>query len=259
MYRKSYDLALASFLAITTMLVATAELNNTALRAILAIALVIILPGYTLMAAMFPVRALDTPERLLLTIGLSIAVAVAAGFVLNLTPWGLRAAGWAAVLSVITVVASGIAFVRRDHLSIVNVNNCSLRLSIRDGLLFGFAAVIVFVAMQGARVEALRSQSSNITQLWLLPVQQSDRAAVQIGVKSIESIPARYKLRLVVGGRVLYEWTSIALQPNEQWEQTIALPPDQGAAGRVEAILYRLDAPDVVYRRGVLWLGQISK
>jgi len=238
--------------------VATAGLNNTVLRAILAIALVLILPGYSLMAAMFPTRALDTPERLLVTIGLSIAIAVAAGFVLNLTPWGLGATSWAAVLSVITIAASGIGFIRRRQPA-AGADAPWFRLSVREGLLFGLAAAVVIVAGQGAREEAVRSESTSFTQLWLLPAEQADQAAVQIGIKSIESITTRYRLRLEVSGRVLQEWRSIALQPNQQWEETIVLPADQRAAGKVEASLYRLDAPDVVYRHGVLWLGSASK
>jgi hypothetical protein len=132
-------------------------------------------------------------------------------------------------------------------------------LNVREGLLFGLAAAVVIMAVQGARVEALRSESTSFTQLWLLPAQQADPAAVQIGIKSIETVTTRYRLRLEVGGRVLHEWRSIALQPNEQWEETIALPADQRASEKVEALLYRLDAPDVVYRRGVLWPGQATE
>jgi hypothetical protein len=258
-YRKSYDLAVAAALALVGVLVVLFGLNTIALRIIIAVSLVFILPGYALVAAMFPERTLDIPERILLTLGLSIAVAGLGGFMLNWTPWGLRETGLVAVLSVTTIGASCVAFVRRRHQPAGESSKRSVHMMLREGLLFGLACLIGIIAIRGAQIEALRQEQVGFTQLWVLPVKQAEQTAIQLGFKSMESTTIQYKLQLEIDGRVIREWAAIALRPSEQWERTMVLPGTQRAEAKVEAVLYRLDAPENAYRRGVVWLGQASQ
>lgn len=52
---------------------------------------ILFLPGYTLIEALFPKRGdLDGIERLVLSIGLSLAITSLTGLILNYTPWGIR-------------------------------------------------------------------------------------------------------------------------------------------------------------------------
>ncbi|MCX9084527.1 MAG: DUF1616 domain-containing protein [Candidatus Methanoperedens sp.] len=65
--------------------------NQIFLRIIFALPLLLFLPGYMLIAAMFPKRGeLSAIERFTLSIGLSIAITVFDGFGLNYTRWGFR-------------------------------------------------------------------------------------------------------------------------------------------------------------------------
>jgi len=92
--------------------------------------LVVFLPGYAMIAALFPrtARANDgasgarpTPldrrirptERLGLSLGLSLAVVPLVGLLVNLTPWGLARGPILAALSLLVLVATGVAAVRR--------------------------------------------------------------------------------------------------------------------------------------------------
>src|SRR5437867_4006260 len=69
---------------------------NPVLRLALAIPLVLALPGYALLSAVFSGSpGLSAPERVLFTLGASAAIAVIGGLALNSTPWGLRADSWA--------------------------------------------------------------------------------------------------------------------------------------------------------------------
>ena len=52
--------------------------------------LVLFLPGYSLIEALYPKRELDELTRFALSIGLSLALVPLAGLVLNYTPFGIR-------------------------------------------------------------------------------------------------------------------------------------------------------------------------
>src|SRR5438105_797407 len=70
---------------------------------VLALPLVFILPGYALTEVLFRKRSLGAPERLLFSIGLSLAIAILSGLILNLLPGGLQAISWALWLGLFTV------------------------------------------------------------------------------------------------------------------------------------------------------------
>lgn len=66
-------------------------LNASPLRVLLALPLVLFIPGYVLIAALFPSNEdIDLLERIALSFGLSIAVVPLIGLGLNYTPWGIR-------------------------------------------------------------------------------------------------------------------------------------------------------------------------
>ncbi|MGC9308291.1 MAG: DUF1616 domain-containing protein [Thermoplasmatota archaeon] len=59
-------------------------------RAVLGLPLLLFIPGYTLVFALFPGQDLSMVERLALSMGLSIAIVPLIGLGLNYTPWGIR-------------------------------------------------------------------------------------------------------------------------------------------------------------------------
>ena len=109
------DLALVVLLTLSCILfVLIPPLNETPVRIILGLLLVLFLPGYSLIAALFPGKDdLDGIERIALSFGLSIAVVPLMGLALNYTPFGIRLVPILVVLSVFTVSLAVIAGVRR--------------------------------------------------------------------------------------------------------------------------------------------------
>jgi len=109
------DLALVIALTLACLLfVLVPRLSETPVRVVLGLLLVLFLPGYSLIAALFPRRDdLDGIERIALSFGLSIAVVPLIGLGLNYTPFGIRLVPILAVLSVFTVSLAVIAGVRR--------------------------------------------------------------------------------------------------------------------------------------------------
>ena len=84
------------------------------IRIILGLPLVLFLPGYSLIAALFPRKDdLDGIERIALSFGLSIAITPLLGLALNYTPFGIRLSPVLIVLSVFTIALAICAYIRR--------------------------------------------------------------------------------------------------------------------------------------------------
>ena len=66
-------------------------INETFIRVIFTVLVILFIPGYVLIAALFPEKtSIDGIERFALSVGLSIAVVPLIGLVLNYTPFGIR-------------------------------------------------------------------------------------------------------------------------------------------------------------------------
>ena len=86
-------------------------------RIILGLPLVLFLPGYSLIATLFPRKDdLDGIERIALSFGLSIAISPLLGLALNYTPFGIRLSPILIVLSVFTISLAICAWVRRSRI-----------------------------------------------------------------------------------------------------------------------------------------------
>jgi len=122
-------------------------INETPLRIVFGLPFVLFLPGYAIIAALFPEageaptaqndttleddasdtgdglmpatvqdRGIDGIERVALSFGLSIAVVPLLGLVLNFTPWGIRLVPVALSIATVTVGATVVAALRRQQL-----------------------------------------------------------------------------------------------------------------------------------------------
>jgi uncharacterized membrane protein len=260
MNHRSVDLFAVVAITLVAAVLALLVPPGTVLIRILTLPLVLVLPGYALTAAMFPNRSIGVAERLVFSLGLSLAIVILGGLALNWTPFAFRTSSWAVLLAGITLSASAVALVRRRGQSVsapgwLRVGNIGFTL--RQGLLLGLAAAIVCGAIAVSIIGAERQPRPGFTQLWILPAAGANaKNAVRLGVSNMEGAAMEYHLAVNMDGKVLKEWPAIDLNPNEKWEATLVLPPT-GPAGvaRVEADLYRVEAPTTIYRHVVLWLG----
>jgi uncharacterized membrane protein len=117
-FPKDIDLALVILLTILGILfVVIPPLNETPIRIILGLPLVLFLPGYALIATLFPWKNdLDGIERVALSFGLSIAITPLLGLALNYTPFGIRLVPILIVLSVFTISMAICAWIRRGKI-----------------------------------------------------------------------------------------------------------------------------------------------
>ncbi|MCK4445352.1 MAG: DUF1616 domain-containing protein [Thermoplasmata archaeon] len=127
---KPYDLL--GILILTVLLVIAVALSGEGvIRIALGLIFILFLPGYALIAALFPSgKSIDWIERLALSFGLSIAVTPLIGLVLNYTPWGIRLEPIVASLSLFVIAMCGIAYYRRMKLPVEERLSLSVELGI---------------------------------------------------------------------------------------------------------------------------------
>ncbi len=127
---KPYDLLV--ILILTVLLVISVALSGEGvIRIALGLIFILFLPGYALIAALFPSgKSIDWIERLALSFGLSIAVTPLIGLLLNYTPWGIRLVPIVASLSLFIFAMCAIAYYRRMNLPIEERLSLSVELGI---------------------------------------------------------------------------------------------------------------------------------
>lgn len=226
--------------------------NNSALRVVFALPLVLVVPGYAITTALWSRHMLKSVERLLFSVGLSLSVVILGGLVLNLTRWGLQAGSWAVMLGGITLGASAVALLRWRNDVAVPAVPPGARFNLREGLLLAFAAVGVAAAVGLARFPAPQQGVQGYTVLGMVPAADRDQQAVRVGVYSKEFSSIQYRLDLEVNDQVVQQWALIELNPGGTWENVVQLPAEQLNAQKVEAVLYRVDDPTSVYRQVTL-------
>src|SRR5512143_90654 len=227
-------------LALLTLLVVDLSIVQLAFGLVLAL----VLPGYLITQALLPRSLAGIPERIVLSVGVSLAVDALGGLVLNLTPWGLERATWSLLLVGVSVLFFIIAALRRAW----GMPHVAIGLSARDGLLLLLALAIGIAALTIARAPAAPPSIEGYTALWVVP-SDSAKSPVGFGVSSSEVSPVEYSLEIKVNGQVINRAPNFTLRPGEKWEATLDLPAAPAGNARLEADLYRLDRPQSIYRQ----------
>lgn len=255
MVRRTADVLVAAAAAALCADIVTSS-SSVYVRTPFALALLLILPGYAVVAALFV--QLDTAARIVLSVGTSIAVAVLGGLALDLTPWGLQLRSWTVLLTAVTVVGAVVAGVRRKPATAGVPRLPRPRLG--DVLIVALTGALVAGAVALARTPLAAKHVAGYTVLWIQPATPGHLRSVVVGVKSSELRSERYRLELRVGGRAAVTRV-LELRPGQQWQAvfpTAAASSPAGATAEagttVSARLYRADDPRAVYRRVMLHL-----
>jgi len=103
------------WLAATILAIYLPVLNETPVRVVLALPLVLFIPGYCVILALFPRDGdIDLTERIVLSVCVSLAVVPLIGLGLNFTPWGIRLDPLVMALTVFTLVMILVAHYQRS-------------------------------------------------------------------------------------------------------------------------------------------------
>jgi uncharacterized membrane protein len=261
--------------ALTLAAVFTPPLSSTPLRVIFGLPFVLFLPGYALIAALFPGKGdLDGIERVALSFGLSIAVVPLIGLILNYTPFGIRLVPIAVSLSIFTASLTIAAYFRRKGLG--EGDRFTVHLDLRNRIRFegetgidkvlSILLVISIVAALLALVFVISTpkQGERFTEFYILgeggkaadyptDLILGDVAVVRVGVVNHEFESANYTLKVALENSTLIS-DSLTLHHNGTWMEDVSfVPGKKGTALKLEFLLYKNDGLEP-YRDLHLWV-----
>ncbi len=276
------DLLTCIVLAAATILFTLTPLESPALRIPLGLAMVLIVPGYALIAALFPRRTdLDSIERIALSFGLSIAVVPLIGLGLNYTPWGIRLTPVVISLAIFTVSMSVAAHLRRLNLPPEERFSLELGQSMEyfkselladeksrlDKYLSIILIVTIIISILAlVYVIITPKQGEKFTEFYILgpggkaydyPTQvlSGNKSTVIVGVVNHEYREVNYTLRLCLNNASILS-KDIALAHNNTWEQPVSYALNEsGDWQKLEFLLYRESNLTSPYRDLHLWVN----
>jgi uncharacterized membrane protein len=257
------------------------------LRQVVAVASVLFVPGYTIVAALFPRDGdLDWIERIALSFGLSIAAVALLGVVLNYTPFGVRVETIVGALLGFTLAISVIAYVRRVRVSPEERLGFELDVAVpRMGELNGFdkavtgtlAAVILVGVVALAFVLSVPQAKLGFTEFFLLNangqpanypsrLKVSENATVTLVVVNHENVGVNYTARVDLVGlaivynttsgrnetieanRTTWSWFNASLADGDNWTRRYSFSIRSAGLWKVQFLLFRDRNLASVYR-----------
>ncbi|OFV68399.1 MAG: Uncharacterized conserved protein UCP018671 [Candidatus Syntrophoarchaeum caldarius] len=254
-------------------------LNETPIRIILGLPLILFFPGYALIAALFPAKGdLDPIERVALSFGLSIAVVPLIGLVLNYTPFGIRLMPILISLSGFTILLSIAATFRikkltaEERFSIEFVSNFrALKASFEtEKRLDRILSVILILSIIAAIVMTIYvivtpKEGEHFTEFYILgpngtadeyptDLMPGEEGMVIVGIVNHEYTNQTYRLEVKLNESLLHE-ESITLSHNETWESPFSFKIEKrGDNQRLEFLLYNESNSTEPYRSLHLWV-----
>lgn len=271
---------------LTDLFVLMPGLSETVFRNILGLPLVLFLPGYALIAALFPAKSdLDGIERTALSFGLSIAVVPLIGLGLNYTSWGIRLLPILISLSVFTLVMCGLAYLRRAKLPEADTFGISftktaleLKAEILEkpepGLDRALTVILVISILLSVTtlvyVIITPKEGEHFTEFYILgPEGMADNyptnytlgesGEVIVGVVNHEYRPVNYTMEVKLENKSLSlpeNMQHVSLVHNETWEKPLTLtPPDEGKNMKLEFLLFNETDKNTPYRDLHLWIN----
>lgn len=262
---------------LTLFFVFLAPFSQSLLRVVLGLPFVLFLPGYTLIAALFPRDDdLDGIERLALSFGLSIAVVPLIGLFLNYTPFGIRLAPVALSLSIFTLTMAFSAQLRRDRLSPEERFKPDLGVTgIFEGVrkesgwdkTLSILLILSIITAVGALVYVVVTpkQGEHFTEFFILGPEgkaagyptdlfSNNTYSIRVGIVNNEFESVNYTLLVNLENSSLYA-DSITLSHNRSYEDEIAFTPTiQGDNLKLEFLLYKNHNMTSPYRSLHLWV-----
>lgn len=253
-------------------------LNNTVIRTILGVPMVLFIPGYVLVSALFPKKdELETVPRIALSFGLSIAIIPLLGLLLNITS-GIRLVPILLALCAYTIsLAFAAAYIREklpekerfsvsfDRLyEIVNGISGNSRTDRFLTVFLIFCLVLAMIITYSVIVTPMAGE--RFTEFYILdPSGKSDNyplylknnsnAEITAGVVNHEYASVNYTIRVKMLNSVLSS-ISLRLGHNETWEKNISfVPVKEGTDMKLEFLLFKEDNFTAPYRDLHLWVN----
>ncbi|MDF1558462.1 MAG: DUF1616 domain-containing protein [ANME-2 cluster archaeon] len=269
-----YLVLLTDILAILFILIP--PFNETPLRIPLALVLLLFLPGYVFIAAMFPGRDISGIERFTLSVGLSIAITVFDGFAISVTVWRFRPTSIVVSLTLIILLFLIITYFMRKRLPqelrfvpdarpfIESLKTKEKMTDIEKALMIAMVGSIIIAS--GMLIYAkLTFEEEQFTALYILGpggkaegyqtnLSFGEPTFTMVGIENYEHAPVNYTMQVVLGGVVLTD-KEIRLDHNEKWVENVTYFPDvMGQKIKLEFLLFK-EGTAGTYRSVHLWVN----
>lgn len=264
----------------TSIFVITPVLQNNIIRTILGIPMVLFIPGYVLITALFPKKNdLEDVERIALSFGMSIAIVPLLGLALNFT-FGIRLIPILITLCLYVILLIIIANYRRGKLpeeeqfSIpfskiysVIAGGISRPKSNADNILTIILIITAIVAIGMVYfVVTTPKIGEKFTEFYVLnPSGKADRyqtnlkvnenATYLVGVSNHEYAPINYTIKIALDKDILTS-KDVTLAYNQTFEDNMTLVPDKkGTNIKLEFWLFKEKNFTEPYRELHLWVN----
>ncbi|MFA0833861.1 MAG: DUF1616 domain-containing protein [Methanobacterium formicicum] len=279
---RSYYLDIILVVAITLLTVAFVlipPLNKTFVRTILGILLVLLIPGYSLIAALFPKWGdLDGIERAALSFGLSIAVTPLIGLALNYTPWGIRLDPILISITILTLAMCVIAFLRRRSLQekerffvpfgiFAKDIKGSLKGESKTERILSIILIITIILAISTTVYIIvkPKQGETFTEFYILGsngtasnyptnLTTGQNGSMIIGIVNHEYTTTDYLLVVKVNNTILKNQT-LTLTNGQKVEIPYNFTAGSTGQKKLEFLLYKLPDNETAYRSLHLWMN----
>jgi uncharacterized membrane protein len=251
-------------------------LGEGIVRIILGVIFLLIFPGYTVMAALFPGKnSVKNIERAVFTVILSLVLISLAGLVLNFTPWGIKLTSVFTALSCIIVIASGIALLRRYALPEAERFTLKFKIKISKWgkigkfdiglsvllavLLVGAIFSLTYVLSQPKPKDAFSNfyvlGASGMMTDYPVELTLGGQTGVTLGIENHESQDTSYEIKVSYDGVETQSIGPILLSDEGKWSDEVTLAPTKtGNNQKVEFLLYKEGEP-APYLSLHLWLN----
>jgi uncharacterized membrane protein len=240
-----------------------------ALRVTLGLLYLLFLPGYALVAALFPGRD-DVPaiRRFTLAVVLSLAIVSLITLMLNWTPWGVTLVPILVSITSFIVLACGVAYFRRSRLPPedrfapqleIRLPGWSSTSLVEKALMIGLVTSIILGVGTAAYFLIHPKVTERYTEFYVLgaggaleeyPLEavEGEPITLILGVVNHEHETVKYRLVRDVSGRDRVDVAQIELAQGERWEEptTFALSLDEGN----DAACYLETVSFVLYKDG---------
>lgn len=264
----------------TAIFVLVPGLSNTYIRTLLGIPVVLFIPGYVLVAALFSKKSdLETVERIALSFGLSIAVVPLLGLVLNFT-FGIRLIPILATLCIYTIALVFIAEYRRRKLSederfevgfnkiysIINneINTPKSKLDKILTVILIFTAVIaigmIYFVITTPKIgerftEFYVLDSAGKADNYQTSLTLGNNTTYLVGVSNHEYSVVNYTVQVALNKSILTSKNTM-LSHNQTWEENVSIVPNkEGTDMKLEFWLFKENNFTEPYRKLHLWVN----
>lgn len=260
---------------LTLLAIPVVLLTQGVVRIVLGVAFVAFLPGYALLAALFPTKhRLGGIERMVLSFLLSIAVTPLIGLMLNFTHWGIKTDAIVAGVASFVLATAGIALLRRRWLSEEESPDYCMRLvmprfgggSRVDKVLFCFLLVLVVASTVAlAYVLVTPTPVEKFTEFYLLgsgsmtedyPQQAvvGQSILIPMAIVNHEGADNSYRVQTTIDEEVMQQIGPIEIPDGGKWEDRATITPRVAdESERVQFDLYR-EGESVAYLTVHIWL-----